>query len=129
MTIGEPVPEGSGFVAGEGQIGNGCETLTSPDWPGVYAIRVGDDVRRISVSDGSDVALLEGVGPGSTIAQVREAFPSFREEPHKYTGPEGKYLTQPGDDPRLRFEIDPDGRVSIVHVGLMPELGFVEGCA
>lgn len=129
LTIGQPVPEGSSFVAGEGQIGNGCETLASPDWPGVYAIRVGGDIRRISISDSSDVTLVEGVGPGSTMEEVRAAFPGFREEPHKYTGPEGKYLTQPGDDPRLRFEIDPDGTVSIVHVGMMPELGYVEGCA
>ncbi len=129
LTIGQPVPEDSSFVAGEGQIGNGCETLASPDWPSVYAIRVDGDVRRISVSDGSGVTLVEGVGPGSTIEEVRAAFPGFREEPHKYTGPEGRYLTQPGDDPRLRFEIDPNGTVSIIHVGVMPELAYVEGCA
>ena len=127
LTIGKPVPAGSSFAAGEGQIGNGCETLSSPDWPGVYAMRTGGVVKRISVSDGSGVTLEEGVGPGSTIADVRAAFPGFRETPHKYT--DGKYLTQPGDDPRLRFETDPDGTVSIIHVGVMPELGYVEGCA
>ncbi|WP_370031437.1 hypothetical protein [Qipengyuania mesophila] len=127
LTIGKPVPAGSSFTAGEGQIGNGCETLSSPDWPGVYALRTGGVVKRISVSDGSGVTLEEGVGPGSTIEDVRAAFPGFRETPHKYT--EGKYLTQPGTDPRLRFETDPDGTVTIVHVGMMPELGYVEGCA
>lgn len=127
LTIGKPVPAGSSFTAGEGQIGNGCETLSSPDWPGVYAMRTGGAIKRISVSDNSGVTLEEGVGPGSSIEDVRAAFPGFRETPHKYT--EGKYLTQPGDDPRLRFETEPDGTVSIVHVGVMPELGYVEGCA
>ena len=129
LTIGQPVPANSSFTAGDGQIGNGCETLSSPEWPGVYAIRTNGEVRRISVADGSGVKLIEGIGPGSTIEDVRAEFPSFREEPHKYTGPEGKYLTQPGDEPRLRFEINPDGKVSIIHVGVMPELGYVEGCA
>ena len=127
LTIGKPVPAGSSFTAGEGQIGNGCETLSSPDWPGVYAMRTGGAIKRISVSDGSGVTLEEGVGPGSSIEDVRAAFPGFRETPHKYT--EGRYLTQPGTDPRLRFETDPDGTVTIVHVGVMPELGYVEGCA
>lgn len=129
LTIGEPVPAGSSFTAGEGQIGNGCETLASPDWPSVYAIRTDGVIKRISVSEGSGVTLEEGIGPGSLVADVREVFPTFRETPHKYTGPKGKYLTQPGDDPRLRFEIDPDGTVGVIHVGVMPELGYVEGCA
>ncbi len=129
LTIGQPVPKNSSFTAAEGQIGNGCETLSSPQFPDVYAIRTNGEVRRISVFGDSDVKLVEGVGPGSAIEDVRSAFPGFVEEPHKYTGPEGKYLTQPGNDPRLRFEIDPDGTVSTVHVGVMPELGYVEGCA
>ena len=57
LTIGQPVPANSSFTAGDGQIGNGCETLSSPEWPGVYAIRTNGEVRRISVADGSGVKL------------------------------------------------------------------------
>jgi hypothetical protein len=32
-------------------------------------------------------------------------------------------------DPALRFEIGADGKVSLIHVGTMPVLGYVEGCA
>ena len=32
-------------------------------------------------------------------------------------------------DPRLRFEIGQDDRVQAIHVGRMPQLAYVEGCA
>ena len=56
----------------------------------------------------------------------------FREEPHKYVDAPAKYLTAPNADsggPALRFEIGQDGKVSLIHVGLMPVLAYVEGCA
>ena len=43
-----------------------------------------------------------------------------------------KSLTAPGasaTNPALRFEIGEDGKVSLIHVGLMPQLEYVEGCA
>lgn len=129
LEIGKPIPQGSSFVAGNDEISEGCLTAVSRDYPDVYAMTIDGVVKRISVAEGSDVKLFEGVGAGSTLAEVREAFPGFVETPHKYTGPQGKYLTQPGDDPRLRFEISPEGRVTQVHVGVMPQLGYVEGCA
>lgn len=91
--------------------------------------RAGGLIRRITVSDGSQAMLVRGIGPGATEAQVRKAFPSFVAEPRKYVDAPVKYLTQPGSDPRLRFEIDEKGKVSLVHVGMMPTLAYVEGCA
>lgn len=129
LTIGKPVPAGSPWVARGAQISDGCTTITAPDWPGAYAIVEQGVVRRISVSDESKAKLVEGIGPGSTDAQVRAAFPSFVAEPHKYVEAPAKYLTQPGTDPRLLFEIDDKGKVSLVHVGVMPTLAYVEGCA
>lgn len=129
LTIGKPVPAGSPWVARGAQISDGCTTITAPDWPGAYAIVEQGVVRRISVSDESKAKLVEGIGPGSTDAQVRAAFPSFVAEPHKYVEAPAKYLTQPGNAPRLRFEIDDEGKVSLVHVGLMPTLAYVEGCS
>jgi len=129
LTIGKPVPAGSPWVARGAQISDGCTTLSAPDWPGAYAIVEENVVRRITVSDESEAKLIEGIGPGSTEAEVRKAFPSFVAEPHKYVEAPAKYLTQPGTDPRLRFEIDDEGKVSLVHVGMMPTLAYVEGCA
>ncbi len=132
LTIGQAVPAGSGWAERGAQISDSCRTVSSPDFPGVYAI-VGDGkVRRITVGERSGVKLVEGIGVGSTEAEVRAAFPGFRQAPHEYAGPPAKYLTAPnaaGGDPALRFEIGADSRVSLVHVGTMPVLGYVEGCA
>ncbi len=130
LTVGEPVPSGSSFASRGAQIpGSDCTTVSSPDYPGVYAMVIGDQVRRITVGGQSDVTLSEGIGVGASEADVLAAFPSFDETPHKYINAPAKYLIQPGSDPRLRFEIAGDGRVGLIHVGLMPELGYVEGCA
>jgi hypothetical protein len=54
----------------------------------------------------------------------------LREEPHEYVETPAKYLTAPnaaGGDPALRFEFGREGKVN--HVGLMPVLAYVEGCA
>lgn len=129
LTIGKPVPTGSPWAARGAQASEECLTISAPDWPGAYAIVEEGVVRRITVSDGSKAKLIEGIGPGATEAQVRKAFPSFVAEPHKYVDAPAKYLTQPGNAPRLRFEIDDEGKVSLVHVGMMPTLAYVEGCA
>ncbi len=132
LVVGKPVPAGSSFSERGAQIPeSSCKTVSSPDFPGVYAITegTGGPVRRISVGQRSDVKLAEGVGVGATTQAVLAAFPGFRSTPHKYVSAPGKYLTQPGDDPRLRFEIGENGRVSLIHVGVDPQLSYVEGCA
>lgn len=129
LAIGQPVPAGSSFAERGAQINEACRTISSPDYPGVYAITENDQVRRITVGERSDVKLVEGIGVGATAADVLVAFPGFRSTPHKYVSAPGRYLTQPGNDPRLRFEIGETGRVTLIHVGMMPQLGYVEGCA
>jgi hypothetical protein len=132
LRIGNPVPAGSTWRERGAQIPGGCRTISSPDFPGVYAIVEEGVVRRITIGGQSEVKLTEGVGPGAREAEVRAAFPGFREEPHKYVESPAKYLTSPGaagGDPALRFEIDSERRVSLMHVGTIPVLGYVEGCA
>jgi hypothetical protein len=132
LKIGQAVPAGSGWAERGAQISDECRTVSSPAFPGVYAIVEGGKLRRVTVGERSDVKLAEGIGAGATEAQVRAAFPGFREEPHEYVEPPAKYLTAPnaaGGDPALRFEIGADARVSLIHVGTMPVLGYVEGCA
>jgi len=132
LKIGAPVPPGNSWAERGAQISETCRTVTSPDHPGVHAIIEDGVVRRISVGERSDVKLIEGVGVGATEQEVRDAFPGFREEPHKYVDAPAKYLTAPNaesGDPALRFEIDQSGKVSLIHVGTVPVLRYVEGCA
>lgn len=131
LKIGQAVPEGSGWAMRGAQASDACLTYSSPDYPGVYAIVEGGKVRRISVGGSSDVKLVEGIGVGSTRADVDANLPGFRETPHKYVEG-GVDLTAPNassGDPAVRFEMDPAGKVTIVHVGTEPVLGYVEGCS
>jgi hypothetical protein len=132
LRIGEAIPRGSSWAERGAQIPGGCRTVSSPDFPGAYAIVTDGKVRRITVGQRSNVKLAEGIGVGSTESEVKKWFGGFREEPHKYEDRPAKYLTAPnaaGRDPALRFEIGADRRVSLIHVGTMPVLGYVEGCA
>lgn len=132
LRIGQPVPADSGFAERGAQVSATCRTVSSAEFPGVYAIVSDGQVRRITVGQRSDVKLIEGIGVGAPEKTVKDAFPGFREAPHKYVEAPAKYLTAPGvseRNPGLRFEIGRDGKVSLMHVGLMPELGYVEGCA
>jgi hypothetical protein len=132
LRIGQAVPAGSKWAERGAQIPGGCTTISSPDFPGAHAIVEEGRVRRVTVGGGSDAKLAEGIGAGATEAQVRAAFPGFVEEPHKYVAAPAKYLTAPGAErggPALRFEIGADRKVSLIHAGTMPVLGYVEGCA
>lgn len=131
LRIGEPVPADSGWTTSETGGPDACLVYNSRDYRGAYAIVVGGKVRRISIGEGSDVKLVEGIGFGSTRAQVDANLPGFRETPHKYVAG-GVDLTAPNaasGDPAVRFEMGADGKVSIMHVGTEPVLGYVEGCA
>lgn len=131
LRIGEPVPARSGWAEHGAQASDTCRIVTSPDYPGAYAIVEGGKVRRISLGQRSRVKLAEGIGVGASEADVRKGFGGFRESPHAYVEG-GKYLTAPNapsGDPALRFEIGADGKVSEIHVGTMPVLGYVEGCS
>lgn len=132
LRIGQAIPAGSSWKERGAQIPGGCRTVSSPDFPGAYAIVEHGKVQRITVSHPSDVTLVEGVGAGASEADVKKWFAGFRAEPHKYQAAPAKYLTAPNagsGGPALRFEIGQDGRVSMIHVGAMPVLAYVEGCA
>ncbi|MGI9376937.1 MAG: hypothetical protein ACR2PC_12690 [Tsuneonella suprasediminis] len=129
LTIGKPVPKGSDFAMRGAQASDTCLIYTSPEYPDAYAIVEDGQVRRITVARGSKVKLVEGIGPGDSEARVLRDFPSFRASAHEYVEAPAKYLTQPGNDPRMRFEIGADRKVDAIHVGLMPQLTYSEGCA
>lgn len=132
LVIGKPVPASSDWKMRGAQASDECTTYSSPRFPGVYAIVEDKAVRRITVGQGSDVRLVEGIGVGASEKAVLADFAGFRSEPHKYEDAPAKYLTAPnaaGKDSALRFEIGSDGKVSLIHVGTSPVLEYVEGCA
>lgn len=132
LRLGQPVPVGSSWAERGAQASEECRLVSSPDYPGVYAIVEKGKVQRITVGQRSDVKLVEGIGVGATEADVKKGFAGFVEEPHKYVDAPAKYLTAPNapsGDPAVRFEIGADGKVSLIHVGMMPVLGYVEGCS
>ncbi len=132
LRLGRPIPAGDKWTERGAQTSDACRTISSSEFAGVYAIIEQGKVRRITLGQQSNIRLAENIGVGSTEKEVLNAFPGFRAEPHKYVASPAKYLTAPNavsGDPALRFEIGADGKVSIVHVGTMPVLGYVEGCA
>lgn len=89
-------------------------------------------MQRITVGKRSDVKLAQGIGVGADKKDVVKSFGGFQETPHKYQPAPAQYLTAPNaviGEPALRFEVEPDGKVGLIHVGAMPVLAYVEGCA
>ncbi|MCW3834627.1 hypothetical protein ACFQ1E_03830 [Sphingomonas canadensis] len=132
LRIGEPLPAGTAWKKDEQQASDSCITYSAAAFPGVYAIVEDGAVRRISVVEGTAVKLATGIGIGATEAAVRAAYPGLIERPHDYTPAPAKNLTTPGTkgrNPGLRFEIGEDGKLSIIHAGAEPVLGYSEGCA
>ena len=132
LRLDQAVPADSRWAERGAQASDTCRTVTSPDYPGVYAIVEGGKVRRITVGQRSPVELVEGIGVGASEAQVSAAFAGFRATPHKYVDAPAKYLTAPNapsGEPVLRFEIGEDRKVSLIHLGMKPQLEYVEGCA
>ena len=131
LRIGMAISENSGWRADETQISDQCRTYASNGERHAYAMGDGKVVKRITVNAGSEVKTEKGIGIGASEEQVRRAYPGVRAEPHKYVDPPAKYLTwipQAGG-PGLRFELGADGKVALIHAGVMPWLEYVEGCA
>lgn len=86
-------------------------------------------VARVDIAQ-PDVLTLTGVGVGSTEAEVMQAYDGKAVlTPHKYTGPEGHYLTvEPDAGKAIVFETD-GMRVLRYRAGAKPQVLWVEGCS
>lgn len=130
LKIGQPLP--ADWKMDEVQASDECLIASTKRYPDVYAIVEGGKVRRVSAYGNATVKLAEGIGVGASEAEVKKWFAGFRSEPHAYVEAPAKYLTAPNaesGDPALRFEMGADGKVETIHIGTMPVLGYVEGCA
>ena len=137
IRIGAPPSAAEGYdLADDGSYQDSCRIYASERLPNTYAIVEDGRVMRLTAfqregSGASPVRTEGGIGPGSTEAEVRAAYAPLREQPHHYVAPPAKDLFFGGSEtePGLRFEIGDDGRVTAVHAGLEPVLGYVEGCS
>lgn len=131
LRIGQPVPKSSTWAERGAQASDVCRTVSSPRYPGAYAIVIDNTVQRITLGQRSSFTF-DGLGIGATEQAVSARFPALTQDLHKYESPPAKYLTSPNASPSsagVRFEIGADGKVKLIHVGLMPVLAYVEGCA
>lgn len=68
---------------------------------------------------------------GASAMDVMAAFPgAVEEQPHKYVEGARNLVVTPADGSaaRLVFEVDPEGVVSAWHIGVPPQVFYVEGC-
>lgn len=106
---------------------------------GMMVLLENGNLARVSLSRDAAVKTADGLGLGSTAAQVKAAHPDAVVEPHKYV--EGaEYITvwnggrpsvayvQDAAARGIRFETDAQGRVTMIHAG-GPAIQLVESCS
>jgi hypothetical protein len=109
---------------------NTCHEASTSRMPGVYAMFENGRLVRVSLSSPSRVRTARGIHVGSTAAEVRAAYRGqYRDEPHTYVGPQGRYYTvwTVRNRAGLRFETDERQRVQTIHGG-GSAIQYVEGC-
>jgi hypothetical protein len=67
-----------------------------------------------------------GIHVGSTIDEIRDAYPGARSRKHFYTGKPQYEYRKPGR--KIIMETDGE-RVTAISTGRLPEVNYVEGCA
>lgn len=89
---------------------------------------VDERVARVDIDDPGPVTEAD-VGVGSPESEVLSAYAGrITVSPHKYTGPEGHYLTVEQGDFVLIFETD-GTQVTSYRAGKLPEVAWVERCS
>lgn len=93
-------------------------------------VEEGRVTRITAVATAPAVRTAEGIGIGSTDAEVRAAYPNAVEEPAKYDVPPAHDLIVwwAPNESGMRFEIGADGKVTAIHAGGASIL-YSEGCA
>lgn len=135
MTIAEASTALSAQLVPDGTFGEpeACQTLHVDGATGEDPIRfMAQDGRITRISDygAPDARTPEGLGIGSTDAEVRAAYPNLIEQPAKYeAAPAHDLLVWTTPNTRgIRFEVNAGGVVTIVHAGDASIL-LAEGCA
>jgi hypothetical protein len=114
------------------EISEECDQLVPVSFPANTRLMVlRDSVVRFE-ADSAGILTPEGVGVGDTEARLGEVYGARAvTTPHKYTGPEGHYVTvtDPSDS-TLKTIFETDGtKVTGFRAGRTPGVELVEGCA
>ncbi|MEO8449109.1 MAG: hypothetical protein ABI647_04920 [Gemmatimonadota bacterium] len=114
------------------RISDQCDFVHPAAFPAGLRLMVErDTVVRVDV-DSAGIPTAEGARVGDTEAETLARYAGRVEvQPHKYTGPQGRYLIvrSPGDRLHLLiFETDGQ-RVERYRAGLRPAVEYVEGCS
>ena len=115
------------------EISDECDHLMPAALPrGTSLMVIKDTVVRVDIYE-AGILTPEGAGVGDTEARLRELYGARAVvTPHKYTGPEGHYVTvmdAVADSLHMTiFETDGD-KVVQYRAGVAPGVLYVEGCA
>jgi hypothetical protein len=129
VALGGSVDTGTGPMRG-----SNCNHATfSALPPGVLVMLWADTIVRVEM-DSANVKTREGVGVGSTAAEIRQRHTNqdVRQEPHPYNSPTWHYMVAdaPGDTlHRIIFETNEQQRVTSYRVGFRRAVDLVEGCS
>lgn len=109
--------------------GSNCGTA-SLGLPGLRGYALFLDGRLGSLWFERGVRTDRGVRIGSTLADVRAAYPKLRSRPNKYVPKARDYFARRLEAPhwRLRFDVSPKGKVTSIAFG-NASVFLVEGCA
>jgi hypothetical protein len=106
-----------------------CFYLKPKRHPHVAFMILDGGLARIDV-DGAGISTTSGVFVGDSEAHALRVYGSkLKVEEHKYTGPEGHYLTIRASDRRygMRFETY-EGKITQFYAGRFDAIQLVEGC-
>lgn len=124
--VGEPDPtisENCYFVAPDG----------APGYEGVSFIVVDDRIGRVDIDPPSTITTRSGAGIGSTEQELRDLFPGQIEDAAEFIVDGRAVMFVPQDevdeDYRVIFELDEQSTVARFRSGVLPPVGFGEGCA
>ena len=102
-----------------------CGTANVSPRLNVSILATYDVVARIYTSH-RKLRTTRGIHKGSTIAEIKEAYPGARKRKHFYTGKPQYEFRSPG----RRIVMETDGeQVTAISTGRYPEINYVEGCA
>ena len=107
-------PRNTGFLAAFGIVRR-VDVWSIPDDRGVYRQR-------------SPIGTTRKIKLGDTEDEVVAAYKRISREPHKYVE-DGEYLTFKTQRGRIIFETDAKDTVTSIRAGLLPEVGYIEGCS
>ena len=114
------------------QVSDECDQLRPARFPGgVWLMIERDTVVRFDV-DSAGIKTTEGAEVGSSEARLLELYGARAVvSPHKYTGPEGHYVTVRDSRDTTRFTVfETDGKtVERYRAGVAPAVHYIEGCA